>query len=64
MKIDIGGVEGVAAKLVGKQPPPEDFWIDSGNAPAFLKSQGPLFDDGPVWRIELASPVWPKAPKQ
>jgi hypothetical protein len=64
VKIDIGGVEGVAAKVVGKQPPPEDFWIASGNAPVFLKSQGPLYEDGPVWRIELASPVWPKAAKQ
>ena len=62
VKIDIGGVEGAAAKVVGKQPPPEDFWIATGNAPAFLKSEGPLYEDGPIWRIELASPVWPKAP--
>jgi hypothetical protein len=61
MKIDIGGVEGVAAKVLGKQPPPEDFWIAAGNAPVFLKSEGPLYEDGPVWRIELASPIWPKA---
>ena len=61
MKIDIGGVEGVAAKVVGKQPPPEDFWIAAGNAPVFLKSEGPLYEDGPIWRIELASPTWPKA---
>jgi len=63
MKIDIGGVEGVAAKIVGKQPPAEDFWIAAGNAPAFLKSEGPLYEDGPIWRIELASPVWPKDPR-
>jgi hypothetical protein len=29
MKIDSGGVEGVAAKVVGKQPPPEDFRISN-----------------------------------
>jgi hypothetical protein len=63
MKIDIGGVEGVAAKVVDKQPPPEDFWIAAGSAPVFLKSEGPLYEDGPIWRIELASPVWPKAPR-
>jgi hypothetical protein len=61
MKIDIGGVEGVAAKVVGKQPPSEDFWIAAGNAPIFLKSEGPLYEDGPIWRIELASPIWPNA---
>ena len=64
MKIDLGGVDGVAAKVVGKQPPPEHLWIASGSAPVFLKSEGPLYEDGPIWRIELASPVWPKAPKQ
>ena len=58
LKIDIGGVTGVAAKVVGKQPPPEHMWIAAGNAPVFLKSEGPLYEDGPVWRIELASPVW------
>ena len=63
MKIDIGGLAGVAAKVVGKQPPPEDFWIAAGNAPVFLKSEGPLYEGGPIWRIELASPVWPKVPR-
>jgi len=23
--------------------------------------KGPLCDDGPIWRIELAGPVWPKS---
>jgi hypothetical protein len=33
VKIDIGGITGVAAKAVGKQPPPVDMWIAAGNAP-------------------------------
>jgi hypothetical protein len=64
VKIDIGGLTGVAAKVLGKQPPPVDMWVAAGNAPVFLKSEGPLYRDGPVWRIELASPVWPKAPQK
>lgn len=60
VKIDIGGVTGVAAKVTGKQPPPTQMWIEAGNAPVFLRSEGPLYDDGPIWRIELASPAWPK----
>ncbi|MGI0017198.1 MAG: hypothetical protein ACREA1_00660 [Nitrosotalea sp.] len=57
-RIDIGGVTGAVAKIVGKQPPPIHFWIAAGNSPAFLKSEGPLYEDGPIWRIELASPTW------
>ncbi len=60
MKIDSGGITGVAAKVVGKQPPPVDLWVTK-DAPAFLRSDGPFYEDGPIWRIELASPVWPKA---
>jgi hypothetical protein len=25
-----------------------------------VKFEGPFFIDGPVWRIELSSPRWPK----
>jgi hypothetical protein len=64
IKIDIGGVTGVAAKVTGKQPPPTHVWIAAGTTPVFLKSEGPLYDDGPIWRIELASPVWPKVPEK
>ena len=60
VKVDIGGITGVIAPIIGKQPPDTHVWIVGGKAPGFLKSEGPLFQDGPVWRIELASPVWPK----
>ena len=60
VKVDIGGISGVIAPLIGKQPPDTHIWMVGGKAPGFLKSEGPLFQDGPVWRIELASPVWPK----
>jgi hypothetical protein len=64
VKIDLGGVIGAVAKVAGKQPAPMHFWVAAGNAPVFLKSEGPLFEDGPIWRIELASPAWPKAPQK
>jgi hypothetical protein len=59
VKIDIGGVSGVVAKIAGKQPPPIQMWVAGADAPVFLKSEGPLYEDGPIWRIELASPTWP-----
>lgn len=63
-KIKIGGVAGVVAPLVGKQPPDTHIWVLQGEAPTFLKSEGILFEGGPVWRLELVSPTWSKeAPK-
>jgi hypothetical protein len=59
VKLELGGVAGVVAPVIGKQPPDTGVWILEGEAPAFLKSEGPQFPDGPIWRIELASPVWP-----
>ncbi|MEO7652568.1 MAG: hypothetical protein ABIZ80_19065 [Bryobacteraceae bacterium] len=60
VKIEIGGVTGVIAPLVGKQPPDSHVWILGGTAPSFVKAEGPLADGTPIWRIELTSPVWPK----
>jgi len=57
----IGGVAGVVAPLVGKQPPETHVWILEGEAPAFLKFEGPLYEGGPIWRIELTNPTWPDA---
>jgi hypothetical protein len=62
VKFEIGGLEGLLAPLIGKQPPDIHIWVMSGEAPAFVKSEGPLFLGGPIWRIELTSPVWPKTP--
>ncbi len=58
VKVDIGGVAGVVAPLVGKQPADTHIWILGGDAPSFVKSEGPLYNGGPIWRIELTSPIW------
>jgi hypothetical protein len=58
--VDIGGVKGVVAELIGKEPPDTRVWISQGDSPSFLKSQGPSFSGGPIWLTELASPVWPE----
>lgn len=58
VKVEIGGVAGLVAPIVGKQPEDSHVWILGGKAPAFVKSEGPLYMGGPSWRIELVSPVW------
>ena len=60
IKPKLGGVTGLIAPLVGKQPPDAHVWIMQGEAPAFVKAEQSLYTDGPVWRIELASTVWPR----
>jgi hypothetical protein len=64
VKIEIGGLTGVIAKVIGKEPPEIHGWILGGEAPAFLKSQGPLYAGGPTWIVELESPVWPHTAKE
>jgi hypothetical protein len=59
IKVEIGGAKGVVAPMLGKQPTDTHVWILSGDAPAFVKLEGALAYETPVWRIELVSPVWP-----
>lgn len=56
MKVDIGGISGAVATVVGKKPADTHIWVIGGTAPTFAGSEGPLYGDGPVWRIELVSP--------
>jgi hypothetical protein len=58
IRIDLGGVAGIVAPMIGKQPPNIQVWILGGQAPSFLREQGPLYPDGPITNIELISPTW------
>ena len=60
-KVDIGGVAGAVAPVVGKKPPDSQLWILGGESPVLLKSETPSYLGGPMWRIELVSPSWPQA---
>lgn len=63
LKIELGGLAGVVAPLIGKAPPEIQIWIVGGIAPAFVRAEGPLFQGGPVWTIQLTSPIWPNLPR-
>ena len=63
IKIELGGVVGVIAPLVGKAPPKIEIWAIGGEAPTFIREVGPLYSEGPMMTIQLASPSWPKEPK-
>jgi hypothetical protein len=56
--VELGGVAGVIAPVVGKQPSDYHIWILPGPAPAFIREEGQLYQGGPVWRIEQISPTF------
>jgi hypothetical protein len=60
-KVEIGGVAGVVAPMLGKQPPDSQIWILGGEAPTFVKSETLSYMGGPMWRTELVSLIWPQA---
>jgi hypothetical protein len=60
MKIELGGIVGAVAPLIGKQPPHIQMWVVGGEVPTFAREKGPLFEGGDILTISLVSPVWPK----
>lgn len=58
IKFDLGGVAGVVAPIIGKQPANMDVWIAANGMPTFLMSRGQLFEGGPIWTIALTTPRW------
>lgn len=59
MKLDLGGVVGVVAPIVGKQPSDIIAWILEGDAPLFVREIGQLSEDGPIVSIEFAGATFP-----
>lgn len=54
------GILKVPAMLTGRTPPDNHIWTIMEDVPAFVRFTGPLANGGPVWRVELTSPRWPK----
>jgi hypothetical protein len=62
LDLDVTGLTGLLAKVFGKDPAPIHTWMLPGDAPTFVRFEGFLYQGGPTWIIELASPTW-SAPK-
>jgi hypothetical protein len=58
--MELRGLTGAVASIMGKDPPDMRYWITTGPAPGFVKLEGPMYLNGPRWRIELAAPRWPE----
>lgn len=56
LHVELGGVAGVVAPIIGKQPSDYHIWLQSGVPPAFVREEGPLYEGGPISRMEQVSP--------
>ena len=61
--IDLGGLVGVVAPIIGKQPADISIWVADGEVPTVVKIEGALYDGGPIWTIVQTAPAWPSVPR-
>ncbi len=58
VKVEIGGIAGMIAPLMGKQPADTKVWVVDEGAPAFVRADEALYVGGPIWSIQMADPQW------
>jgi hypothetical protein len=58
VKVRIGGIAGVVAPMIGKQPPDDYVWVTDSRVPAIVRIDAAMYTGGPTWSVRLASPVW------
>lgn len=58
---ELGGVAGVVAPMIGKQPKDIFVWVLEGEVPGLVREIGPLEEGGPVVSVEPAGATYPKA---
>lgn len=61
LKVDLGGVAGLIAPIIGKEPKPTYAWMAGGQVPMFLRIQTQFYDGAPLWTIEQTAPAWAAA---
>ncbi len=60
LKPEIGGVAGVIAPIIGKQPPDTLVWILPGQSPSFIREIAQIYPDGPTVSVELSGASFPR----
>ncbi|HEY1766962.1 MAG TPA: hypothetical protein VGG26_04880 [Terracidiphilus sp.] len=59
LHIEIGGLAGAIAPIIGKQPSDITLWVLEGDVPMLIRLEGALYPQGPTWNMVLTSPTWP-----
>jgi hypothetical protein len=60
VRMEIGGLTGMVAPLVGKEPPDLRYWLVPGEVPAFARFEGAMYLNGPVMRLDQTTVEWPR----
>ncbi len=58
IKPELGGVTGIVAPIIGKQPADFFVWVRGGEVPAVVREVGQLSEGGPVVSIELGGTIF------
>ena len=58
IKIDLGGLAGFMAPILGKQPKPSYAWMAGGSVPMFIRIQTQFYEGAPLWTIRQTAPKW------
>jgi hypothetical protein len=61
LKIELGGVAGAVAPVIGKAPRDGHVWMAAGSPSTMLRAESQLYEGGPIWSIQTASPTWEQA---
>jgi len=59
IKLDLGGVAGAIAPIIGKQPADVMLWVLEGVAPVIVREDAQLSEGGPIISIQLAGTSYP-----
>jgi hypothetical protein len=59
IKIELGGVAGVVAPIIDKQPPDTLLWVLEGDSPLAIRSVGQISEGGPILDIQMAGATFP-----
>lgn len=62
IKADLGGLAGLIAPVIGKQPQPTYIWMAGGHVPMFIRIQTQFYEGAPLWTIRQTAPTWPSPP--
>jgi hypothetical protein len=61
IKTELGGIAGVVAPIIDKQPDDTLVWVLEGDAPLTIRAIGQLSEGGPVMDIQMAGATFPAA---